>query len=75
MNDTRIDACGMLCPMPLVLGRRALQQAPPGTVALVRADDPQTLKRLPEWSKQAGIECLAVRTDGAAFELALRRLP
>lgn len=67
-----LDARGLLCPMPLVRAARELQRQRAGAIVAVRADDPETLKRLPGWCDDWSAECLGVEWGGGDFRFSVR---
>jgi tRNA 2-thiouridine synthesizing protein A len=53
-SETEIDAIGLLCPLPVLRARKALQALPPGAVLRVLASDPAAVVDLPHFCAQSG---------------------
>ena len=45
--DVKLDAMGMMCPMPIVELSRKIKELEPGTVLLVEADDEGVIEDIP----------------------------
>jgi tRNA 2-thiouridine synthesizing protein A len=73
--DERVDARGLLCPIPTVKASLALEALAPGQVLEVAGDDPVTRRDLPQWARESGHEVVDVLDDGASFRVYLRKLP
>lgn len=68
MNDTpdRIDALGLLCPLPVLKLRKRLQRLAAGQSIELLADDPAAIIDVPHFCAQSGHELISVSThDGA----------
>lgn len=65
----RIDATGLLCPLPVLKARKALQGLAPGDICEVRTTDPAALKDFPAFCAATGHHLLTVSEDrnGARF--------
>jgi tRNA 2-thiouridine synthesizing protein A len=70
-----IDTRGELCPIPTVKTALALEDLLPGQTLEVWADDPVTLKELPDWCRNFGHQVTDTREEGQAFRLFIRRGP
>jgi tRNA 2-thiouridine synthesizing protein A len=68
-----LDLRGLKCPLPALFARRALLRSHPGTVMVVRADDPMARIDIPHMCHQEGFEVLSIRELDHAIEAALRR--
>jgi tRNA 2-thiouridine synthesizing protein A len=53
-----VDARGHHCPVPTLRLRRALQDAPPGAVVRLYADDPMARIDVPHFAAGLGVEIL-----------------
>lgn len=71
---TEIDARHLLCPLPVLRLRRALQSAAPGAVVALEATDPAAVLDVPHFCAEAGHELLssAPLPDGARRYLVRR---
>lgn len=61
--DDDLDACGLLCPLPVLKCRKRLQTMPEGAVLKVIADDPAAIIDVPHFCVEAGHELLGSETD------------
>ncbi|MEM7075739.1 MAG: sulfurtransferase TusA family protein [Pseudomonadota bacterium] len=54
-DDTiRIDATGLLCPLPVLKLARKIRHAPPGAVVELLADDPAAVIDVPHYCTESG---------------------
>jgi len=68
-----LDARGLLCPLPVLRARKALQGMVPGAVLRLLADDPVAALDLPHFCAQAGHDYLgATAVDGGQAYLIRR---
>ena len=77
-NDTGaaaevLDLCGLKCPLPALLTKRALLRALPGAVLDVLADDPLAAVDIPHMCAQEAFDVISTRRDGSCVRLRLRR--
>ena len=70
MTVVRIDARGLLCPLPVLRARKALAGVAPGTRIEVMADDPAAVVDMPHFCAQAGHRLVSVTdADGGQVYL------
>jgi tRNA 2-thiouridine synthesizing protein A len=50
----KLDARGLLCPLPVLLTAREIAKLPPGARLLVEGDDRGILEDLPAWCAASG---------------------
>lgn len=50
----KLDARGLLCPLPVLLAAREIAKLPPGARLLVEGDDRGILEDLPAWCAASG---------------------
>ncbi|MDD5033659.1 MAG: sulfurtransferase TusA family protein [Methylococcaceae bacterium] len=62
--DCEVDACGMMCPLPLLRLKKALQGLNNGQVVRVLATDPASVLDFGVFLEQAG-HCLLNRNEEA----------
>jgi TusA-related sulfurtransferase len=62
--DVKLDAMGMMCPVPIVELSRKIKELEPGTVLLVEADDEGVIEDIPSWCNRTGNEYLGHEEDG-----------
>jgi TusA-related sulfurtransferase len=68
-----IDAVGRLCPMPVILLARRIEEVQLGDVVAVRADDPAARVDVPAWCRMRGHEYLGESAAGEVAEHRVRR--
>lgn len=68
MPEAVIDARDLLCPLPVLRLRRALNAAPPGTEVTLLATDPAAVLDVPHFCAEAGHDYLGCEAlpDGAS---------
>lgn len=71
--DAEIDACGLLCPLPVLRARKRLLAMQPGAVLKVLATDPVAVVDMPHFCAGAGHEFLNAVPEGAATAFFIRR--
>ncbi len=54
-----IDALGLLCPLPVLRARKALQSMDSGQVLRILADDPAAVIDMPHFCAESGHELLS----------------
>jgi tRNA 2-thiouridine synthesizing protein A len=57
-GEILVNALGHHCPVPTLRLRRALEQAGPGAVARLLADDPMARIDVPHFAAQAGFQLI-----------------
>ena len=62
--DKLVDTRGMLCPMPVVKAKLALEEMKPGQVVKVLSTDPGSLKDFPAWCQETGNKLLLAQEEG-----------
>jgi tRNA 2-thiouridine synthesizing protein A len=68
-----LDASGLLCPLPALKAKRALNAMRPGEILRVRATDPKAPEDLALLCAQSGNEVVATAREGDAHVVYLRR--
>lgn len=66
-NMIEIDARGYRCPMPVLKLRRALDDAPPGTIIRLIATDPVALKDVPAFCREVDVEITSQKQGKDCF--------
>jgi tRNA 2-thiouridine synthesizing protein A len=61
--DAVVDTRGLLCPMPVVKAKLALEEMKPGQVVKVLSTDPGSLKDFPAWCQETGNRLLLARKE------------
>ncbi|MBU3259584.1 sulfurtransferase TusA family protein [Roseovarius sp. PS-C2] len=66
----RIDATGLLCPLPVLKLRKRLTALAAGQYIEMRADDPAAVVDVPHFCNESGHELISItETDGAQVYL------
>ena len=73
MNEILVDARGHRCPVPTLRLRRACEAAPPGAVVRLLADDPLARIDVPHYVAVAGLEMVALETEGPLVVAVVRK--
>lgn len=61
----RVDALGLLCPLPILRVAAAIERAAPGEVVELLGDDEGILDDLPAWCEGNGHELLSLDREGS----------
>jgi tRNA 2-thiouridine synthesizing protein A len=56
----QVDAIGLLCPLPVLRARKALESLPPGAEICVLASDPAAIIDMPHFCAQSGHDFLGM---------------
>ncbi len=72
-EDQVLDCSGMLCPVPVVKTRKAIQSLEVGQILKMIATDPGSPPDMEAWSRQTGNELLRSMQDGGKFIFYIRR--
>lgn len=62
--DDELDACGLLCPMPVLKARKRLQALKTGQVLRLLADDPAAVIDVPHFCAEQGHQLVKTEVDG-----------
>ena len=71
--DTRVDARGLSCPMPIVRTAQAVKTVASGRLIEVLATDPGSQKDFAAWSRSTGHELVEQDSDGSVYRFVIRR--
>ena len=71
--DKVIDTKGLLCPMPVVKTKLALEEVEPGQVVQVLATDPAAPKDFVAWCQETGNKLLKSGQEGKVFVLTIQK--
>ena len=72
--DVKLDAMGMMCPMPIVELSKKIKELEPGTVLLVEADDEGVIEDIPSWCNRTGNEFLGQEEDGDTIRSYIKKV-
>lgn len=59
----KLNALGMLCPLPILLAVRDIAALQPGQVLEIAGDDPGLLEDVPAWCERAGHTLLEMEEE------------
>jgi len=62
--DVVVDTKGLLCPMPVVKAKLALEEMKPGQVIKVVSTDPGSKADFPAWCQETGNKLLSAGEEG-----------
>jgi tRNA 2-thiouridine synthesizing protein A len=68
-----VDARGHRCPTPTLRLRRALDEAAPGAVVLLLADDPMARIDAPHFVREAGHDLIETGEAGGTLSFRVRK--
>lgn len=73
MSEHRLDASGLLCPLPVIRTQDRIKHLAVGDELEVTATDPGTLHDIPAWCRVHGHRVLAAerRGDACRFRIAV----
>lgn len=71
--DDTLDACGLLCPLPVLKLRKRLKSLGNGRVIAMRADDPAAVIDVPHFCAEAGHELLSATDSGGVQTYLIRK--
>lgn len=72
-EDQVLDCSGMLCPVPVVKARKAIQTMELGQILKMIATDPGSPPDMEAWSRQTGNELLRSMQEDGKFIFYIRR--
>jgi tRNA 2-thiouridine synthesizing protein A len=73
MPDTRLDARGLKCPLPVLRARKAIQGLAPGAVLHVLATDPGSVRDFQAFCEATGHALEEQSQEGGAFSFRVRK--
>jgi tRNA 2-thiouridine synthesizing protein A len=73
MDSHRLDAQGLLCPLPVLKARKALKAMAAGEVLQVLATDPGAVKDFAAFCRTAGHELVEASENAGVFRFAIRK--
>ena len=69
MTRHTLDACNLLCPMPVIRVQSAMESLAPGDEIEVRCTDPGAMSDVPAWCRVHGHEVLEAVEDIGTDEI------
>ncbi len=71
--NTVLDCKGLLCPMPVVKTKKAIQAIEVGQVLEMISTDPGAMPDMHAWAKQTRHELLDAREEGGKFRFIIKK--
>jgi len=68
-----LDCSGLLCPMPVVKTKKAIQAIEVGQVLEMISTDPGAMPDMHAWAKQTRHELLDAREEGGKFRFIIKK--
>lgn len=72
-EDVLLDCTGMLCPMPIVKTKKAMNEMSSGQILKMIATDAGSPPDIAAWSRQTGNELLLSTEEGGKFVFFLKK--
>ena len=72
--DRRVDAKGMLCPMPVISVKKAIKDLQRGQVLAVSATDKGACRDIPAWAEQTGHTLLNSSEENGVFTFYIQKV-
>jgi tRNA 2-thiouridine synthesizing protein A len=72
--DQTLDASGMVCPMPILKTRQAIEGMQVGKILKVIATDPGAPSDMEAWAKKTGNELVSQEKEGDKFIFYIKRV-
>ena len=69
----RLDATGLICPLPVLRARKAMRDVPPGGLLEVRATDPAAVKDFAAFCEATGHTLVDSRQEAAVYVFLMRK--
>jgi tRNA 2-thiouridine synthesizing protein A len=73
MPDSVLDVKGLLCPLPVLKARKALERLEPGSVLIVEATDPASVIDVPHFCSEAGHTLLGQELTLGVYRFTIRK--
>lgn len=71
--DKTLDAKGLVCPMPLLKSKKAIDALEPGQVLEILGTDEGSKIDLPGWCERVGHTYLGVKEEGRSFKFYIKK--
>lgn len=68
-----VDATGLICPMPLLKAKKALNALASTEILLVQSTDPSSMRDFAVFARQSGHSLLEARQEGALYTYRLQK--
>ncbi|MBK7407904.1 MAG: sulfurtransferase TusA family protein [Saprospirales bacterium] len=71
--NKELDCKGLLCPMPVVKTKKAMNDLAVGEVLEMISTDPGSMPDMQAWAKQTGHELLEAKDEGNIFRFFIKK--
>ena len=71
--DVEVDCQGLLCPLPVLKAKQAMDPLSPGHVLRLLASDSGSVHDIPAWAQQTGNRLLGHSTENGTYIYYLRK--
>ncbi len=72
--DKVLDCQGTLCPLPVIMAKKAIGELAPGQVLQILATDPGAHADIPAWCRRTGHKLLEATEAGGVFRFLVERV-
>jgi tRNA 2-thiouridine synthesizing protein A len=72
-TTVRLDATGLICPLPVLRARKAMRDVAPGGLLEVRATDPAAVKDFAAFCEATGHTLVETREEGGVYTFLMRK--
>jgi tRNA 2-thiouridine synthesizing protein A len=74
VHDEKLDALGLLCPLPVLKARKRLIGMADNSVLQLVTDDPAAVIDVPHFCNESGHELLAQERNGPHFTFVIKKV-
>jgi len=71
--DQTLDCKGLLCPLPVIRTKQAIDKMSVGQVLEMLSTDPGSVADMQAWSKRTGHELLEHRQEAGVYQFYIRK--
>lgn len=71
--DQTLDCKGLLCPLPVIRTKQAIDKMTVGQVLEMISTDPGSVADMQAWSRRTGHELLEHRQENSLFQFFIRK--
>ncbi len=68
-----LDVRGLVCPLPLIKTKKAMEQINSGEVLKIIATDPNTVNDIPAWVKNSGHRLIKLDQEEGQFKFYVKK--
>lgn len=68
-----LDVRGLVCPLPLIKTKKAIEQINSGEVLKIIATDPNTVNDIPAWVKNSGHRLIKLDQEEGQFKFYVKK--